>query len=388
MDINWDEIRKEQFPAFKKAIHLKAAGGSPMCKAAYQEGVKYFQEMHEHGDLFWDKYFIDLEKTRRMVAEYLNSKPDEIAFLINTSSCMNAIARLLKKEKIIYPEGEFPSSIHIFKYLGFKCEKIKVQPNNSYDLQKIQNQIKLDTKYIIHSHVQYLTGFKQDLVELGELSKRNNLINIINATQSFGAFPLNVKLQNIDILVASALKWACCGYGIGILYINNQHIINEELPFSSWLSVKDAYLMNNENLNIIKKTKSMDGLGGTPNFPALLTLKGGLTLIKEIGNGSINVGVDKIKERITSLTSEFIANIQELEFEIITPLNIKNRSGIVTIKNDRAERIFNELLSNKVYISLRNYPDSNDKNLLRFGFNYYNNFDDINKVIHILKECV
>ncbi len=386
MDINWDEIRKEQFPVFENVVHLKAAGGSPMSKAAFKEGIKYFQELHRRGDIFWDKYFIKLEETRRMVAEYLNSDSNEIAFLVNTSSGINAIARLLKKEDIIYPDGEFPSSIHIFKLLGFKTEKIEAQVDNSYSIDNIQNKIKSSTKYLIHSHVQYLTGFRQDLDKLGNLCEKKKIKNIINATQSFGAFPLDVKNQKIDMLAASGLKWACCGYGIGILYINNRYLINEELPFSSWLSVSDAFSINNDNLNIIKKTKSMDGYGGTPNFPALLALKGGLSLIEDIGKGKIKIGIEKIKERIIFLTSVFIGQVQNLGFKIISPLNLKNRSGIITIEHDRAELIFNRLLSKKIYISLRNYQGSKEKKLLRFSFNYYNNLDDIDRAINILKE--
>ncbi|MFX1275213.1 MAG: aminotransferase class V-fold PLP-dependent enzyme, partial [Promethearchaeota archaeon] len=294
--------------------------------------------------------------------------------------------RLLKKGEILYPTGEFPSSIHIFKSLGFKTKKIEVQQDNSYSLLDIEKKVTSDSKYLIHSHVQYLTGFRQDLDELGKLCKKFNIMNLINATQSFGAFPLDVKNQNIDMLVASGLKWACSGYGIGILYINDKHIINADLPFSSWLSVSNAFSMNNENMNIIKKTRSLDGLGGTPNFPALMAFKGGLSLIKDIGKGNIKDGVENIKNRIIFLSSEFINQIQNLDLKIISPITLKNRSGIVSIENERAEMIYNKLLSNNIYISLRNYPGSRKKNLLRFAFNYYNNLDDITKVIKILGE--
>ena len=55
--------------------------------------------------------------------------------------------------------------------------------------------------YLIHSHVQYLTGFRQDLEKLGTFCKEYNLVNIINATQSFGAFKLFLKNGSCDGLV-------------------------------------------------------------------------------------------------------------------------------------------------------------------------------------------
>ena len=386
MTIDWNKIRKEQFPALEGSVYLKAAGGSPMSKAAYQAGIKYFNEMHLEGDNHWERYLMELDEARTLVAEYINSNVEEIAFLINTSSGMNVIARLLDDGGIIYPEGEFPSSIHIFKSLGFNTIKIKSGNDNSYQINSFDEFLEPTSKYSIHSHVQYLTGFRQDLNELGEFCKSRKLTNIINATQSFGAFPIDIKNQNIDMLVASGLKWACGGYGIGILFIKNKFIEKNGLPFSSWLSVRDAFSMDNDSLDVIIQSKSMDGLGGTPNFPALLALKGGLTLIKEIGNGNIQTGVKKINERIMSLTSEFVTQIQNLKFKIITPLSLKHRSGIITIEDKKAESIFYKLLSKNILISLRNYPKSSEKTLLRFAFNYYNNFEDIEKVIKVLKK--
>ena len=384
MEVNWEEIREHQFPALKSVISLKSAGGSPLSRSAYNSGLKYLNDMLTYGDIFWDEFFIELNSIREKIAQYFNAKPREIAFFINTSSCMNAVARLIKPGEILYPEGEFPSSIHIFKRLGFKNTKIK-HVNHQYPIEHITNQITSNTKYIVHSHVQYSTGYKQDLEKLGDLCKKNNIINIVNATQSFGAFPIDVDKCNIDILVTSALKWACCGYGIGILFIKEKIINDIDLPFSSWLSVKDALSMDNENINIKKETSAMDCLGGTPHFPALFTLKGGLNLIEEIGSGDLQKGLRRISKRILWLTSEFLNEIRKLNYKIITPVELENRSGIITLEHNRAEDIFKELLKNNIHISLRNNPKSLEKILLRFSFNYYNNFEDISKTISILK---
>ncbi len=302
---------------------------------------------------------------------------------MNTSSCMNVVAQLLKNGDIIYPEGEFPSSIHIFKKLGFNCKKL-YESNFQYPIRDLEKIINQRIKIIIHSHIQYLTGFRQDLELLGELCKQHEIINIINATQSFGAFPIDVKNSNINILVASALKWACCGYGIGILFVSEKIIEECDLPFSSWLSVKDAFSMDNDNINVIRQVKFMDSLGGTPHFSALFTLIGGFNLIEKIGDGDLRRGILRINNRILELTSEFIAKIKELNYKIITPLEKKNRSGIITLEHDKAETIFKELLKNGIYISLRNYPKSTKKTLLRFSFNYYNNLADIEKCVSIL----
>jgi selenocysteine lyase/cysteine desulfurase len=385
MTIDWENIRTTQFPALKNLTYIMAGSASPLSMAAYNNGVDYFKDMLHFGDIHFDTFCEKIEKMRENIAEYINAKADEIAFLPNTSSGMNIIARFLRKGEILYPSIEFPASIHIFKRLGFPNKKIKDQ-NNCYVIEDFKSNLSDKTKYIIHSHVQSLTGFRQDIEELGKFCKKYKILNIINATQSFCSFEIDVKKQNIDILVSNALKWGTCGYGAGFLYIDSNLLSEKEIPFSSWLSVENPFSLNNENVDIINKTKYMDTFGGCPNFAALLSLKGSLDLIKiQIGNGNIKTGIKRIQERIIHLTNIFVEEIKEFDLKIITPLDTEFRSGIITIEHDKAEEVYNSLIKNNIYVTLKRYPNLQRDNLLRFAFNYYNNEDDIKKVIKILK---
>ena len=130
----------------------------------------------------------------------------------------------------------------------------------------------------------------------------------------------------------------------------------------------------------------MDTFGGCPNFAALLSLKGSLDLIKiQIGNGNIKMGIKRIQERIINLTNIFIEEIKEFNLKVITPLDPEFRSGIITIEHDKAEKIYNSFIKNNIYVTLKRYPSLQKDSLLRFAFNYYNNEDDIKKVIKTLK---
>lgn len=389
MKIDWESIRREQFPALEKYTYIMAASASPMLKSAYQEGIRYYNDLLNHGDIFWEHYIEEINTARNLVAEYINCKPEEIAFTLNTSAGINIVAYLLKNDNggIIYPSVEFPASIHSFKREGYSCKKIQPNELNEYKVEDFTQYVNNDTKYLVHSYVQSLTGFKQDLNALGEFCSQNNLINIVNATQAFGSFPIDIKKMRIDILVSNALKWLACGYGIGILYINENVLENKDLPITSWLSVPDPFAMDNDNMAIVHRTQSMDSFGGCPNVAGLLTLKGALEFLKtHIGDGSISCAVENIQERIQFITSEFLGRIRELNLKIITSIDIHYRSGIITLEHPKAEQIYDELIKNKIYISLKRYPTSENFTLLRFAFNYYNNLEDIEKVIPILKK--
>jgi cysteine desulfurase/selenocysteine lyase len=386
MTVDWEQIRKEFFPALREHTYIMAASASPMNKKAYEEGLNYLNTMLKHGDIYYEQFKEQVDKNREIIAKYINAKPEEIAFVPNVSAGMNIIARILDKGEFIYPSVEFPASVHIFKRLGFPNRKI-YPTNNKYLIENIKNATSEDTKMVIHSHVQSLTGFRQNLYDLGEFCQKNSLLTIINATQSFGSFEIDVKNDQIDALISNTLKWVGCGYGAGVLYIKRDLLNEKEIPFSGWLSVNDPFSMDNENIKVINQIRYMDTFGGCPNYGALLALKGSFDLIKtQIGEGDIKKGVRRIQERILSLTGLFIEKSMDLSLNIISPLETEFRSGIITIEHQKAEEIYEYFIKNNIYATLKNYPNTNKNTLLRFSFNYYNNEKDIDRVIEVFKK--
>ncbi|MFX1496344.1 MAG: aminotransferase class V-fold PLP-dependent enzyme [Promethearchaeota archaeon] len=385
MSVNWQKIRNEQFPSLKKITYIMAGSASPLSMEAYRRGVSYFEDMLYYGDIHYDDFIEQVEQTRKNVAEYLNVKPENIAFLTNTSSGMNIVARFLENGEFLYPSIEFPASVHIFKRLKFPSIKVN-DTNHRYLIENFNQYISDKTKYIIHSHVQSLTGFRQDLKKLGAFCEEYHILNIINATQSFCSFNIDTKNSNIDILTANPLKWGACGYGVGILYMNPTLLSEKEIPFSSWLSVADPFYLNNENINVINKVKYMDAFGGCSNIPALLSFTGSLDLIKyQIGKGKIKDGIKRIQERIIHLTDIFLEEIKAYNIKIITPLETEFRSGIITLEHQKAEKIYNDLVKNQIYITLKRYPNVPEQTLLRFAFHYYNNENDIKRVMKVFR---
>ncbi|MFW9950833.1 MAG: aminotransferase class V-fold PLP-dependent enzyme [Candidatus Thorarchaeota archaeon] len=386
MTVNWGKIRKQYFPALKDLTYIMAASASPLNKKAYHKALWFYNDMLRFGDIHYDTFTEEIEILRKIIANYINSEPEEIAFLINTTSGMNIIANMLDNTKeIIYPSIEFPASIHFFRRKGFPCKKIN-DVNYSYPIDKYQEAVSSNTKYVINSYVQSLTGFKQDLEQVGDFCQNHDLFHIVNATQGFSSFEIDVKKQKIDMLVSNGLKWPGCGYGAGILYVNRSFFKDNLIPVSGWLSVENVFQLNNENMQIINKTRSMDGFGGCLNFGALLALKGSFELISEvIGEGDINRGVKRIQDRILWLTDEFIMLVEALNLKIITPRKKSNRSGIITIEHDQTTEIYKTFTKNKIYITPKRFPENTKDTMLRFAFNYYNNIKDINRVEKLLK---
>src|SRR5947199_310219 len=91
-------------------------------------------------------------------------------------------------------------------------------------LRKAQNFINQRTKTIVISHVQYSTGWRQDLTELGELTSKKGLYLVVNPTQSLGALYFNVRDFNIDFMASNGHKWILSSFGIGAIYLKKEYL--------------------------------------------------------------------------------------------------------------------------------------------------------------------
>jgi selenocysteine lyase/cysteine desulfurase len=369
--MDWNRVR-DLFPITKKLAYLNAAEASPVSVLAAREAKTFYDEILTRGDLPWDEWLEKLEKIRKEVAELINADKDEVAFTLNTSYGMNLIARMLRRfgKEVVTMDDEFPSSTLPWLNLGYELRFVKPE-DAIYSIDEIEKNITSDTSILLTSHVQYKTGFKQDLVKLGKTCKDRGLIFVVNATQSAGAMPIDVKKANIDFLVFSGLKWLAAGYGIAVLYINKRWFDKVEYPAVGWRSVREPGLMNNRKLDLRREASLLEL--GCPHFPNIFALGGALDLLNEIGK-------ENIESRIYELGDHLVVRLEELELSqrIVSPLDRKYRSGITVIGLKNSEMIVKELYKRNIVVSARQKG-------LRISVHIYNNEDDIDRLASELR---
>jgi selenocysteine lyase/cysteine desulfurase len=369
--VDWTLIRA-QFPSTRKYTYLNAAGGSPMSVPAADAAKAFYDQIVAEGDVVWEEWLEKKEKVRDQIAAFINAERSEIAFTQNTSHGMNLIADMLcNKDGIITMHDEFPTSTYPWLYRNYDLKFVHPE-NNIYSIENIEKNITANTRILVTSHVQYRTGFRQDLEKVGELCRKRGLYYIVNATQSMGAFPVDVKKAGIDFLAFMGLKWPMAGYGIGVLYINKKQIEKLHFPVLGWLSVENPEIMDNRKMNQKKEASALEV--GCPHFPNIFGLGAAVNFLSEIGK-------ENIFNRIQELNEYLTGRINNLNLEILSPLERKHRSGITVIKMDNAEEVASELARKSVIVSARGEG-------LRISIHVYNNKQDIDVFIKSLEEVL
>lgn len=223
---------------------------------------------------------------------------------------------------------------------------------------------------VVISHVKYANGFKFDLGAVSEIAHRHGAHLIVDAIQSLGAMPVDVKHDDVDFLSAGCYKWMLGPLGIGYLYVRQEFIEKFEPPFIGWGSVKpevfetiDAWEIRHLNLS---ETASRFEVG-TPSRVSVCGAVAALNLL-------LNTGIGNIEKCVLRLTDHLIERLMEKGLRLQTSLEPECRSGIVNFLIDNPQERTNKLAEKGIIVSAMSHG-------IRVSPHFYNTEEEIDKLV-------
>ncbi|MBT3585630.1 MAG: aminotransferase class V-fold PLP-dependent enzyme [Halobacteriovoraceae bacterium] len=375
--MNWSQLR-QNYPATQKGAYLmNAAIGAPH-KRVFETSLKWNKFTLETAAIDDIKFFECLEAARKTCADFLKVEQKCIGFAPNTGTNMNILAGTLKtktsKRKVISTTDEFPSTTLPWLHAGFEVDFVS-SVDGFLGIEQFIEKIDDDTAAVVVSAVQYLTGFRLDLEALGLELKKRNIPFIVNATQMLGVFEVHPEKFHATALSASCHKWLAAGIGQAILYLSPEWCQNFSPPFVGWSSVENYWDLANDRLALREEASIMEI--GTLCFERLAALQTAIEVVLE-------VGLPEISQRILDLSSEMHLQLSQLGLKIHSYRKLeKHHTGIISfsIENHDAVEVAAALKEKSVFIN-------NRKGRLRASISYYNNSEDIERLIVGLKEII
>ena len=359
-------------------IWLNHAAVSPLSSRVTRVINNYVSDRAvDHIDVF-PGVLKSIQHTKSNLAALINTTPDRIAFVTNTSEGLNILASGLdwkSGDRILLNDSEFPANVVPFlnlKHLGVETDFVK-SSNGKISVENIEAAITPRTKLLSISFVQFLSGFKADLVAIGKLCKRHNIIFCVDSIQGLGASPLDVQKAQIDFLSNGGNKWLMGLMGLGFIFITNELQERIQQSHAGWTSNKE-YFSNLFQYRIDFDNTARRFELGTQNFLAVAALEESTSLLLE-------VGIENIEQHLHSVTERIFSFADENGIEVLTPHDRSQRAGIVTLKHPRAKEIFQELNENRIVTALR-------EGMLRIAPHFYNADEDIDVLFSILRMSI
>jgi cysteine desulfurase / selenocysteine lyase len=210
----------DQFPVRNRLIYLNHAAVAPLSKACAAAMKGLADDCSHFGSLHYKDWLDTYEGLRVAAARLIGADRGEIALVKNTSEGIATVAMGLDwkaGERMVGFREEFPANYYPWKRLEEKG--IEVTWLSVGDpLEKIEAACR-GAKLLAISFVQFLSGYRAPIQEIGEICHRNQCIYLVDAIQGMGAFPIDVRKCHIDTLAADGHKWMMGPEGCGILYI-------------------------------------------------------------------------------------------------------------------------------------------------------------------------
>ena len=211
-------------------IYMDNSATSPVKEEVFNAMIPYLKEEFGNPSTFY-KLGRDakkaVEQAREQVARLINAETKEIIFTSGGTESDNmaikGIAYKLedKGKHIITTEIEHPAGLRTCEFLearGFEITYIPVQENGIIDVNDIKDAIRKDTILISVMHANNEIGTIQPIVEVGKIAKEKDIVFHVDAVQSVGKIPVDVKEANIDLLSISSHK-IYGPKGVGAIFI-------------------------------------------------------------------------------------------------------------------------------------------------------------------------
>lgn len=382
-------------PGKNTSIHLNSCGSSLMPQSVLDAQVDHLKlEATIGGYEAANKRRDAIEGAYDSVARLINCHRDEIAVVENATVgwAMAFYAIPFKAgDRILTVEAEYASNyvayLQMAKQNGVEITVVPSEPNGQVSLTAFEELIDDRVKLISVTHVPTNSGLVNPIEAIGDIARKHGILYLVDACQSAGQMPLDVEEINCDILTATARKFLRGPRGVGFLYVRSSvldqlHPPMIDLYSATWTSLNDYTLrpdarrFENWENNYAAKL----GLGACVDY-------------------ALEVGLDNIKARIDELASYLRENLQSFPAVKLHTFGVEPSSptqcGIVTfsISGINSLEAVKEILSKGVNVSgsspsstLLDATNNNLPILIRSSVHYFNDFDEIDKFLELVRE--
>ena len=319
---NPTDIRKD-FPVLENVVYLDSAATTQtprqvveaMCDYFYKYAANHGRGAHRLARETTNHY----EDAREAVAGFLGGEYEHTIFTRNTTESINMVALGLDWEAgdhVVTTHVEHHSNLLPWlrlKEKGVEVTTVAPNPDGTVDPRDIDNAITEQTKLVAITHVSNVFGSVMDVEEITKIAHRNGCMSLVDAAQSVGHIPFDVKKIDCDFMAVSGHKGMLGPQGTGVLYLKDTDSIKPV-----YLGGGTIYAMAGDDYKLEDAPGRFEY--GTPNIPGVIGLGRGVEYAKSLG-------VEDIQRHEEALARDAARRLSGIDkVEVYGP---QDRAGVV-----------------------------------------------------------
>lgn len=292
---------RQSIPILASTVPMNNCSQAPQTTATRAAAERYLESWSTRG-MDWDAWMAEVDAAKREFARLINAAPDEIAVFSSVSEATSAVASALDftgaRDKVVVTEAEFPTIGHVWLAQQPRGARIEWIPVGDGRIDAGEYERVLDDRTAIVSacHGYYLNGFKQDLPRLVSAAHDGGALLYIDAYQTLGTVPVDVRALGLDFLAAGNLKFLMGIPGIAFLYVRRDLAERLEPSVTGWFGRANPFAFDTKHLDWSPTASRFDT--GTPPIMNAYVARAGMQMINDVGVGAIRSWLEVLGRRL------------------------------------------------------------------------------------------
>jgi kynureninase len=369
------EAWRREFPILARKNYLNSCSLGALSHRAVTRVQQFHDEWHELGASGWYGLWVArLDELRGHVARMLNADAAEVALAASTSAALTSVASALnyrKKPQVVISELDFPTLAYQWMVRpDVEIVRVRSDDGITIDPQRFADAITDRTALVATSHVYFTTGAIQDLGAISDIAHAGGALFLVDAYQSAGQVPIDVRAADVDILTTGPLKWLLGGPGMAYLYVRRALVTQLEPKVAGWFAASGQFGFDINEFDFHDDARRFEM--GTPALTTAHSALGGQEIIEEAGMASI-------RTRNALLTERLIDAVRAAGFRTRTASTTASRSAIVMVAVPDPAAAVGSLATRGIIVDWR-------PGYVRFSPHFYNTEDEVDAAAAALAE--
>jgi selenocysteine lyase/cysteine desulfurase len=318
------------FPITERLNYLNHAAVSPLPLPSVKAVEAQLKDVHENGSLNFADWLSTKEEARKLLAAMLGARPEQVAFMRNTSDALSTVANGLpwrEGDNVVTFRGEFPSNLYPWLRLrdAFGVEvRMCEERNGRIDFDELAALIDQRTRVVTISYVQFASGFRIDAERLARIARQHDALLVADVIQALGVVPINVEAELIDVAAGAGHKWLMAPEGVGYLYLSDRARERVQPTLVGWVSVPEPFDTVNLDQGWNRGTLAWET--GTGPASLFYGFRASLDLLT-------GLGTEKIERHLEELTDHLCERLKARKYEVVSSRLPGEKSQIVCIRH-------------------------------------------------------
>jgi len=379
MPLDITAIRRDA-PATLAQAYLNAGTNGPLSRYAAEAIAAANEDQLRAGRIgpgVYEKALAISTELRSSFARLLGASDEDIALTHHTTDGMNIAVwgqNYQAGDEIVttsleHPGGLVPVLVAAKRFgVTVRVVPVEITDDGPTTAEKVIAAITPRTRLVAVSHVSWKSGVVLPLAPIAERVHAVGGLLAVDAAQSAGAIPVDLRALDVDYYACPGQKWLCGPDGVGALYVRQERVMDTQQTFAGGPALRDGAAHDSAG-NYLPGTTARRFEVATVYKPTIAGMLASLQWLE-------GLGFAEIYERIQALTALCRERLSALPgVTVYTPAS---QAGLTSFNISGVDAVQASARLGEMGVLIRSVSNPD---LLRASTSFYNDESDVERLV-------